>query len=207
MRPPPSNVSSASRCVFCFATRLTPPDLSPAPPPTMVPSSTCLLTASPGCRDFHRHPATFRNVSPGLLSIPLGIRCTTTSSTVPLHVPATPLAFRRSATSSGCITVSPATLLCLPAAPLSRPAARCRVMPCLRPAAVSNPLPPLTRHLAQPTFRLYHAGMLRGIVPYMYLLILDLFSISVTPYIRPCLQADPYPFLFRSPARCVSCLD
>ena len=29
--PPPSNVSSTSRCVFCSATRLTPPDLSPAP--------------------------------------------------------------------------------------------------------------------------------------------------------------------------------
>jgi len=51
------------------------------------------------------------------------------------------------------------------------------------------------------TFRLYHTGMLRGIVPYMYLLISDLFPISVTLYIRPCLQADPYPFPFGSPAK------
>jgi len=84
MCPPPSDVSSAPRCVFCFATRLPPPDLSPAPPPTMVPSSACRLTASPGCWDFHRHPATFCNVSPGPLSIPLGIRRTATPSAVPL---------------------------------------------------------------------------------------------------------------------------
>ena len=89
---PPLDASSAFRCVFRFATRLPPPDLSPAPPPTMVTSSTCLLTASPGCRDFHRHPATFHNVLPGPLSIPLGIHCTATSSAVPLHIPATPLA-------------------------------------------------------------------------------------------------------------------
>jgi len=43
-------VSSAPRRVFRFATCLTPPDLSPTLPPTMVPSSACLLTASPGCR-------------------------------------------------------------------------------------------------------------------------------------------------------------
>ena len=178
-------------CIFRFVTRLTPPDLSPAPPPTMVPSSAYLLTASPGCRDFHHHPAKFRNVSPSLLSIPLGIRHTAMSSAVPLHIPATPLAFRRSAASSGCTTASPATLLCLLAAPLSQPAARCRMM--WRDAV------PLTHHLARPTFCLYHAGTLRGIVPYTYLLISDLFSISVTLYIRPCLQADPYSFLFRSP--------
>ena len=185
----PPDASSAFRCVFRFTTHLPPPDLSPAPPPTMVPSSACLLTASSGCRDFHHHPATFCNVSPCPLSIPLGIRCTATSSTVPLHVPA---------------------------APLSQPTARCRMMSHdavpptryrLRPATVSDPLPPPTCHLARPAFRLYHAGALRGIVPYTYLLISDLFSISVILYIRPCLQADSYPFLFGSPARCVSCLD
>ena len=134
MHLPPPDASSALRCVFRprrafrFATCLTPPDLSPALPPTMVPSSACLLTASPGCRDFHRHPVTFRNVSPGPLSIPLGIRRTTTSSAIPLHVPATPLASRCPAASSGCTTASPATPLCLPAAPLSRPAVRCHMM-------------------------------------------------------------------------------
>jgi len=199
MHPPPSDVSSASKCVFRFATRLPPSDLSPAPPPTMVLSSACLLTASPGCQDFHRHPATFCNVLPSPLTIPLGIRRTAMSSAVPLHIPATPLAFRRSAASSGCTTVSPATPLCLPAAPLSQPAARCRMM--------SRDAVPPTCHLAQPAFCLYHTGALCGVVPYTYLLISDLFSISITLYIRPCLQADPYPFLFGSPARCVSCLD
>jgi len=89
--------------------------------------------------------------------------------------------------------------------PLSQPAAQCSMM--LRDAVPPTRYRPPTHHLARPAFRLYRAGALRGVVPYTYLLILDLFSISVTLYIRPCLQADPYPFLFRSPARCVSCLD
>jgi len=61
------DVSSTFQCVFRLMTHLPPPDLSSALPPTMVPSSACLLTASPGCRDFHCHPTTFRNVSPGPL--------------------------------------------------------------------------------------------------------------------------------------------
>ena len=174
----------------------------------MVLSSACLLTASPGCWDFHHHPATFRNVSTSPLSIPLGTCHTTMSSAVPLHIPATPQAFHRSAASSGCTTASPAALLCLPAALLSRSAARCHMM--LHDVAgcrTSDPLPLLTRHRPRPTFHLYRAGTLRGIVPYTYILISDLFPISATLSIRPCLQADPYPFLFGSPARCVSCLD
>src|SRR6266545_4788786 len=59
-------------------------------------------------------------------------------------------------------------------------------------------LPLSTHHHTQPPFCLYCTGMLHGIVPYTYLLILDLSFISVTLYIRPCLQADPYPFLFGS---------
>ena len=59
----------------------------------------------------------------------------------------------------------------------------------------------LTCHCAWPTFCLYHTGVLYGVVPYTYLLISDLFLISFTLYIRPCLQADPYSFLFGSPAR------
>jgi len=38
---------------------------------------------------------------------------------------------------------------------------------------------------------------------YMYLPISGLFIISITLYISPYLQEDPYPFLFRSPARYV----
>src|SRR6266545_2143788 len=74
---------------------LPPPDQSSVPPPTMVPSSACLLKASPGCWDFHCHPAMFHNVLPGPLGIPLA------STTLP--------AFCCSATSSGCATASLAT--------------------------------------------------------------------------------------------------
>jgi len=82
------DASSAFRCVFRLQTCL----------PHRLPPWSCLppaFSASPGCRDFHCHPATFRNVSPSPLSMPLGIRCTAMSSAVLLHVPATPLAFRR----------------------------------------------------------------------------------------------------------------
>jgi len=75
MCPPPSNVSSAPRRVFRFATCLTPPDLSPAPPPTMVPSSSCLTIL--------RHSAMSRPVrsafplaSAALLRLPLYRWCT-----------------------------------------------------------------------------------------------------------------------------------
>ena len=85
--PSASDVSSASRCIFHFTTHLPPPDLSPTLPPTMVPSSACLLTASPGCLDFHCHPTTFCNVSPSPLSIPL-------ASATPLRLPLYRCTFR-----------------------------------------------------------------------------------------------------------------
>jgi len=37
-------------------------------------------------------------------------------------------------------------------------------------------------------------------IPYTYLLISDLSLISIILYIRLCLQVDPYPFFFGSPA-------
>jgi len=66
---------------------------------------------------------------------------------------------------------------------------------CSRPATASDPVPTsatlachVTRYLTR---------------TYMYLPISVLFIISVTLYISPCPQEDPYSFLFGSPARYV----
>jgi len=80
------------------------------------------------------------------------------------------------------------------------------------PAHLPLPLPtrplmlhlsPPTRHHFRPASRLCHTGMPRNSVPYMYLLISVLFIISMTLYISPYPQVDPYPFLFGSLARYV----
>jgi len=102
MRLPPRDSSSASRPVLRATSHYGPvfrlpscsiPWLLRLPPPSRnIPQ--CLARSA-------RHP-------------PLGICRTATPSAVPLHVPATLLAFRRSAASSGCTTASPT-------APLSRP--------------------------------------------------------------------------------------
>jgi len=70
----------------------------------------------------------------------------------PLHVLATPLAFCHSAAPSGCTTASPATPLCLPAAPLSQPTVRCRMTSHdVAWYRAPNPLPSLTRYRLRPT--------------------------------------------------------
>jgi len=131
---PAPDASSAFQCVF---------RLQMCPPPSDVSSA-----SRPVSRTASHHGPIFRLPShsipwlPGLplpsrdilqclarsAQHPLGIHHTATSSAVLLHVPATPLAFCCSVASSGCTTASPATPLCLLAAPLSRPAAQCYMM-------------------------------------------------------------------------------
>jgi len=79
----PSNVSSASRCVFCFATCLTPPDLSPAPAshgmshlPRHIssPASGLAIYRHPGVsHDIMRHTVTSHNPR-GTSHLPLAFR-------------------------------------------------------------------------------------------------------------------------------------
>jgi len=91
MHLPPSNVSSASRCVFRFATRLPPPDLSPAPasrgmsrlpqhilsPVVQLVSRSSRFGSSPlpTSRGITRHHATYRDVprSPRYLAPPASL--------------------------------------------------------------------------------------------------------------------------------------
>ena len=66
-----------------------------------------------------------------------------------------------SAMPSGCSTLPTHCAM-------SHDIAWCCVMLCPQPTTVSDPLPPPTHHLARPAFRLYHAGVLRGVVPYTF---------------------------------------
>ncbi len=175
------DASSTFRCIFHLPTHLPPPDWPSAPPPTIVPPSACLLTASPGCWDLRHYPATFRHSmhSPATLLHPLA---------APWHLP---VAVRGTLSSLHLAFRPPAQL------PLSRHHAPC-YMRLLRYTAAAS----------IPTFFPHSATLVHHVTCALHIFSdLGLISIiSAVLYISLHQQVDPYPFLFGSPARCASCL-
>jgi len=195
MCPPPSDVSSASRPVSRAASHHGPifrlpshsiPWLPGLPPPSCdIPQ--CLAQSA-------QHPP-HRYV----------FRCTAARSS---HTASLPLlcrilwlhhcAFRHSAMPSSCSTLP----------------TRCAMLHDVAWCRASD-LPPPTRHLAWPTILLDLLSACTTLARYVasYLTCIYwfwtyfLYPLPCILIIRPSLQADPYPFLFGSSARYVSCLD
>jgi len=143
MHLPPSNVSSASRCVFRSATHLTPPDLSPAPAscgmshlPRHISSPAVQLVSRsshfgsnplPTSRGITRHHATYRDVpqSPRYLTPPASLPLPTRlSHDIPRH-PAAPASVA-SVPSLGYPTTS-LGYLTTSRDPVASPAAPCEI--------------------------------------------------------------------------------
>ena len=130
MRPPPSDASSVLRLViraashhgpvFHLPSHSTPWLLGLPLPSRNIPQCLAQSAQHPPWHPPHRYV----------------FRCTATHSG---HTASLPPLCRIFWLHPSCTTASPTALLCLPAAPLSQPAARCHVMSHLRPATASDP--------------------------------------------------------------------